>query len=68
VWEARVRRDRAVLIGVPAALSVAVFAGTLVLVPTMGITGAGWAWLAAQCVLAAVILLRRRVRRTAPTG
>jgi O-antigen/teichoic acid export membrane protein len=68
VWEARVRRDRSVLIGVPAALSVAVFTGTLVLVPTMGITGAGWAWLAAQCVLAAVILLRRRVRRTAPTG
>jgi O-antigen/teichoic acid export membrane protein len=60
VWEARVRRDRAVLVGVPATLSAAVIVGTVVLVPAMGVTGAGWAWLVAQSVLAAVILLRRR--------
>jgi O-antigen/teichoic acid export membrane protein len=69
VWEARVRRDRAVLVGQPAALSVMVIVGTVVLVPEMGVTGAGWAWLVAQCVLAAVVLLRRRkARRTAPAG
>jgi O-antigen/teichoic acid export membrane protein len=60
VWEARVRRDRAVLVGLPATLSAAVILGTVVLVPAMGVTGAGWAWLVAQSVLAAVILLRRR--------
>jgi O-antigen/teichoic acid export membrane protein len=69
VWEARVSRNRAVLVGLPAALSVSVFAGTVILVPMMGITGAGWAWLTAQSVLAAVILLRRlRARRTAPAA
>ena len=62
VWAARVRRDSAVLVGLPAVQSVAVFAGTLVLVPLLGVVGAGWAWLGTQCVLAAVILLRRARR------
>ncbi|OZM84110.1 lipopolysaccharide biosynthesis protein [Pseudonocardia sp. MH-G8] len=65
LWEARVRRNRAVQFGLPAATSAAVIVGTLVLVPAMGITGAGWAWLAAQSVAAAVILLhRRKAQRT----
>jgi O-antigen/teichoic acid export membrane protein len=60
LWEARVRRHRAVQFGLPAATSAAVIAGTLVLIPVTGITGAGWAWLAAQSVAAAAILLHRR--------
>jgi O-antigen/teichoic acid export membrane protein len=60
LWEARVRRNRAVQFGLPAATSAAVIASTLVLIPTVGITGAGWAWLAAQSVAAAAILLHRR--------
>jgi O-antigen/teichoic acid export membrane protein len=60
LWEARVRRNRAVQFGLPAATSAAVIVSTLVLIPTMGITGAGWAWLAAQTVAATAILLHRR--------
>ncbi len=61
VWEARVRRHRPVLVGLPAGLCTLVMIGTFVLVPMMGITGAGWAWLGAQCVVAAGVLLRRRM-------
>jgi O-antigen/teichoic acid export membrane protein len=69
LWEARVRRNRAVQFGLPAATSAAVITGTLVLIPTMGITGAGWAWLAAQSVAAAAVLLyRRRAQRLASIG
>jgi O-antigen/teichoic acid export membrane protein len=69
LWEARVRRNRAVQFGLPAATSAAVIAGTLVLIPAIGITGAGWAWLAAQGVAAAAILLhRRRTRRPTQQG
>ena len=69
LWEARVRRNRAVQFGLPAATSAAVITGTLVLIPTMGITGAGWAWLTAQSVAAAAILLhRRRAQRPAPSS
>jgi O-antigen/teichoic acid export membrane protein len=60
LWEARVRRHRTVQFGLPAATSAAVIVSTLVLIPTMGITGAGWAWLAAQSGAAAAILLHRR--------
>lgn len=65
VWEARVSRHRAVLVGLPAALCALVMLGTFTLVPIMGITGAGWAWLGAQCILAAGVLLRRRMTRAA---
>ncbi|GAA0921918.1 hypothetical protein [Pseudonocardia zijingensis] len=68
LWEARVRRTRSVQFGLPAATSAAVFAGTLVLVPAIGLTGVGWAWLGAQTVAAAVILVHRRVRRPAPAA
>ena len=64
VWEARVSRNRGVLVGQPAALCVLVVTGTVVLVPMMGITGAGWAWLGAQCVVAALVLVRRRMARS----
>ncbi|TWF75349.1 O-antigen/teichoic acid export membrane protein [Pseudonocardia hierapolitana] len=60
LWEARVRRNRAVQFGLPAATSAAVITCTLVLIPAIGVTGAGWAWLGAQGVAAAVILLHRR--------
>ncbi|GAA0948573.1 hypothetical protein GCM10009559_48310 [Pseudonocardia zijingensis] len=65
VWEARVSRNRAVLVGQPAALCALVITGTVVLVPMIGITGAGWAWLGGQCLVAAGILVRRRLARSA---
>jgi O-antigen/teichoic acid export membrane protein len=67
LWETRVRRHRAVQFGLPAAISAAVIISTLFLLPTMGITGAGWAWLAGQSVAAiAILLYRRRTQRQAP--
>ncbi|MGH3587859.1 MAG: lipopolysaccharide biosynthesis protein [Pseudonocardia sp.] len=64
VWEARVRRHRAVQFGLPTAISATVITATLVLVPSMGITGVGWAWLCAQTVAAVgVLLVRWRTRR-----
>jgi O-antigen/teichoic acid export membrane protein len=60
LWEARVRRQRAVQFGLPATISAVVIVATVVLVPTVGIVGVGWAWLIAQTVAAAVILLLRR--------
>jgi len=60
VWAARVRRDARVLFGLPAGISTAVIAGSWVLMPAMGVTGAGVAWLAAQTVAAAGVLLLRR--------
>lgn len=67
VWEARVSRHRAVLVGLPAGLCALVIVGTVVLVPMMGITGAGWAWLGAQCLVAVVVLVHRlRARHATP--
>jgi O-antigen/teichoic acid export membrane protein len=60
LWEARVRRIRAVQFGLPAAISAVVIVATFVLVPAVGIVGVGWAWLAAQSVAAAAILIYRR--------
>jgi O-antigen/teichoic acid export membrane protein len=60
LWEARVRRRRAVQFGLPAAISAVVIVATLVLVPAVGIVGVGWAWLSAQSVAAAVILGMRK--------
>jgi O-antigen/teichoic acid export membrane protein len=69
LWEARVRRNRAVQFGLPAAISAAVAIATLVLAPAAGALGVGWAWLSAQSMAAAVILLyRRRARRISPSS
>jgi O-antigen/teichoic acid export membrane protein len=69
LWEARVRRHRAMQFGLPATLSAAVAVATLVLAPAVGVVGAGWAWLSAQSLAAAVILLhRRRARRISPSS
>lgn len=62
VWAARVRRDGRVLFGLPAAISTVVIAGGWVLMPVMGVLGAGVAWLAAQTVAAAGVLLLRPAR------
>jgi O-antigen/teichoic acid export membrane protein len=67
LWEARVRRNRAVQFGLPAATSAVVITSTVVLIPTMGIVGVGWAWLTAQSIAAVVILLHRwKARRPVP--
>jgi O-antigen/teichoic acid export membrane protein len=63
LWEARVRRIRAVQFGLPAAISAVVIVATFVLVPAVGIVGVGWAWLTAQSLAAAVILIYRRRAR-----
>jgi O-antigen/teichoic acid export membrane protein len=69
LWEARVRRQRAVQFGLPAAISAVVIVATVVLVPTVGIVGVGCAWLTAQSIAAvAILLLRRKARRPAPTA
>ena len=65
VWSARVRRDGRVLFGLPAGISTVVIAGSWVLMPVMGVVGTGVAWLVAQTVAAAVVLL---LRPAAPAG
>jgi O-antigen/teichoic acid export membrane protein len=59
VWSARVRRDGRILFGLPAAIATAVIAGSWYLMPLMGVVGTGVAWLGAQSVAAAVVLLVR---------
>jgi hypothetical protein len=63
IWSARIRRHGAVLFGIPAALSAMVIGGSWVLLPVMGVNGTGVAWLAAQCLLAAGILVQRWLSR-----
>jgi O-antigen/teichoic acid export membrane protein len=63
VWAARVRRDGRVLFGLPAAITTAVIAGSWFLMPVMGVVGAGVAWLGAQGVAAAGVLLVRALKR-----
>ncbi len=63
VWAARVRRDGRVLFGLPAAITTTVIAGSWFLMPVMGVLGTGVAWLGAQSVAAAGILLVRAARR-----
>jgi hypothetical protein len=63
VWAARVRRDGRVLFGLPAVITTAVIAGSWYLMPVMGLVGTGVAWLGAQGLAAAGILLARTVRR-----
>jgi aminoglycoside phosphotransferase (APT) family kinase protein len=54
---ARVRQRMGVLFGVPATLAVLVILGSWVLMPHMGITGVGLAWLIAQSLMAVGILI-----------
>jgi O-antigen/teichoic acid export membrane protein len=63
VWAARVRRDGRVLFGLPAVITTAVIAGSWYLMPVMGLVGTGVAWLGAQGLAAAGILLARAARR-----
>lgn len=73
VSHARVtRRMRTVVIALTP-LCVVVLGLTLWLVPRIGIAGAGWAWLAAETLVAAAVLLEPAVRanvfvRTTPGG
>jgi O-antigen/teichoic acid export membrane protein len=62
VWAARVRRDGRVLFGLPAAIMTAVIAGSWFLMPVLGVLGTGVAWLGAQTVAAAGVLLVRAAR------
>jgi len=55
----RARRDMRAVISLYAVLGVAVVAGTALLVPVLGVTGAGVAWLGAQSALAAALLATR---------
>jgi O-antigen/teichoic acid export membrane protein len=59
VWAARVRRDGRVLFGLPAAITTAVIVGSWFLMPLMGVVGTGVAWLGAQSIAAAGVLLAR---------
>jgi O-antigen/teichoic acid export membrane protein len=66
VWAARVRGDGRVMFGLPASISVAVIAGSWLLMPAMGLLATGIAWLAAQSLAALGVLLvdaRNRMRR-----
>jgi O-antigen/teichoic acid export membrane protein len=58
LFGARVRQQRAVLVGVPAAVAVLVIPPALVLMPTLGLAGVGGALLVGQSVVAAAILIR----------
>jgi O-antigen/teichoic acid export membrane protein len=62
VWAARVRRDGRVLFGLPAAITTAVITGSWLLMPVMGVLGTGVAWLGAQSIAAAGVLLVRAAR------
>jgi len=57
VSAARLRRWGRIQFGVPAAAAVLVVGGSVLLVPALGIVGAGLAWLVGQSLVAAVILL-----------
>jgi O-antigen/teichoic acid export membrane protein len=59
IWSARVRRQGAVLFGLPAVLAAMVIGGSWLLLPVLGVTGTGVAWLAAQSLLAVTILVQR---------
>jgi O-antigen/teichoic acid export membrane protein len=68
LFGARVQQQRAVLLGVPAAVAVLVIPAALVLMPTLGLTGVGIALVVGQTVVAAAILIpylvsRRRITR-----
>lgn len=60
VAAARVARRQAVLVGLPAAVAAAVLAGSWLLMPRLGLAGAGAALLGAQTLAAAAVLGVRR--------
>lgn len=60
VAAARVQRRQAVLVGLPAAVAVAVLAGAWLLMPRLGLTGVGVALLGAQTLAAVAVLAGRR--------
>jgi O-antigen/teichoic acid export membrane protein len=63
LFGARVRQQRAVLLGVPAVLAVLVIPSALVLMPALGLAGVGVALVVGQSVVAAAILIRYWVSR-----
>jgi O-antigen/teichoic acid export membrane protein len=63
VWAARVRRDGRVLFGLPAAITTAVIVASWFLMPVMGVVATGVAWLGAQSVAAAGVLVARAVTK-----
>jgi O-antigen/teichoic acid export membrane protein len=65
LFGARVQQQRAVLIGVPAAVAVLVIPPALVLMPTLGLAGVGVALLVGQSVVAVAILIRHWISRRA---
>jgi O-antigen/teichoic acid export membrane protein len=56
---ARARRRLRWAVGLQMTLCVLVLGLTTMLLPVLGVTGAGVAWLAAQCLIAAPLLIRR---------
>jgi O-antigen/teichoic acid export membrane protein len=63
VWTARVQRKGMVQVALPASLAALVISGTCLLMPSLGLTGAGVAWLGAQTLLAVIILIHRWLTR-----
>ncbi len=61
VSAARARRRTGVALAILGSLCAIVVAASLVLLPVMGIDGVGWAWLVAQSVIAAAVMIFRRV-------
>jgi hypothetical protein len=61
VWTARVQRKGVVLVALPASIAALVFLGTWLLMPSLGVTAPGVAWLGAQTLLAVVVLVQRWV-------
>lgn len=64
----RAQRRMATVVWVLAALCSLALALTIVLLPVMGVAGAGAAWLIAQCVVAAVLLWRRSLWLGSPAA
>lgn len=57
VSAARVRRRMRIVVGTLLSLCTVVLVISLVLIPTFGIAGVGWAWLGAETAVAAVLLV-----------
>jgi O-antigen/teichoic acid export membrane protein len=56
---ARMRRRLRLVVGLQLALCVLVLGLSHVLLPVLGLTGVGVAWLVAQCLIALCLLIRR---------
>lgn len=63
VFAAKVRQQRSVLFGVPAAVALIVIPLALALMPDLGLTGVGIALVVGQTLVAAAILLRMWITR-----